>query len=116
MLPKRIGLLLTIGALLLILGGSPRAQVANTNYFHITTDATFTIKKGAGVLSSVCINSPAATETVTIFDNTAASGTVIAVITVFASTNPCFAYGVNFFTGLTVVTATAAGDITVAYQ
>lgn len=111
---KILGSLLTIIAVLLTSGAD--AQVAHTSYTHITTDTTTTVKGGAGVLASVCVNSPAATEVITIFDNIAASGTVIAVITVFASTNPCFYYNVNFLVGLTVLTATAAGDITIGYQ
>ena len=37
------------------------------------------------------------------------------VITIYASTNPCFTYDVNFTTGLTLVTATASSDLTVSY-
>jgi len=55
------------------------------------------------------------TETITIYDNTAASGTKIGTATVFAATNPCLTYDVNFTTGLTVVTATASSDLTVSY-
>lgn len=63
----------------------------------------------------VFAKAPAATETITIYDNTAASGTKIGTITVFASTNPCLTYDVNFTTGLTLVTATASSDLTVSY-
>jgi hypothetical protein len=38
------------------------------------------------------------------------------VITVFASTNPCFYYNVNFNVAMTVTTATTAGDITIGWQ
>jgi hypothetical protein len=108
-------LLATLAALCLQPATS-RAQVAHTSYQNITTDATTTIKSGAGVLASICVNTPAATETITIYDNTAASGAKIGTITVYASTNPCFYYNANFLVGLTIVTATAAGDITVGYQ
>ena len=47
--------------------------------------------------------------------NTAGSGTKIGTATIYASTNPCLTYDVNFATGLTIVTATASSDITVSY-
>jgi len=92
------------------------AQVAHTSYANITTDTTTLVKPGAGVLVSVCVNTPSATETITIYDGLTAAGTKIGTITVYASTNPCFPYNVNFLVGLTVVTGVAGGDITVAYQ
>ena len=105
---------------LLALSIFPRAvdaqAVAHVSYANITTDATTLVKSGAGKLVAVCVNTPAATETITLYDNTVASGTKIGTITVYASTNPCFYYGVSFLIGLTIVTATAAGDITVAYE
>lgn len=93
----------------------PTSVATGLGYKNITTDATTVVKSGVGVLHTVCVNTPAATETITIYDNTAASGTKIATITLFASTNPCFLFDVAFSTGLTVVTATAAGDITVSF-
>ena len=84
-------------------------------YLNITGQATTTVKSGSGILHTICVNTPAATETITIYDNTAASGTKIGTITVFASTNPCLTYDVNFTTGLTLVTATASSDLTVSY-
>jgi hypothetical protein len=95
---------------------SADAQVAHTSYLNITSKATTLVKSGAGVLVSVCVNTPNATETIAIYDGLTASGTLIGTITVYASTNPCFSYNVNFMTGLTIVTAVQAGDITVAYQ
>ena len=90
--------------------------IAAYKYNHITTDTTTVVKSGAGVLHNICVNTPTATETVTIYDNTAASGTVIAVLTSYASVPGCAELDVVFTTGLTIVTATAAGDITVAYM
>lgn len=97
--------------------GSPQLVIAAYKYLNITLAAptTTVVKSGGGILHTVCVNTPAATGTITIYDNTAASGTKIGTITVFASTNPCFTYDVNFATGLTIVTATAANDITVSY-
>ena len=86
-------------------------------YNNITTDTKTTVKSGAGVLHTITFNNPAATEVVTIFDNTAASGTKIGTITTPASPVPVtITYDVNFATGLTLLTATAAGDITVSFK
>jgi hypothetical protein len=96
--------------------GAPTYAVSAYNYKNITTDATFAaIKSGAGILHTICINTPAATETITVYDSLTATGTKIATITLYASTNPCFTYDANFTTGLTIVTATAAGDLTVSW-
>jgi hypothetical protein len=86
------------------------------SYKNITTDTTTTLKSGSGYLHTVCVNTPAATGTVTIYDNTAGSGTKIGAITSFASVPGCFTYDVAFWTGLTIVTATAAPDITVSFR
>jgi hypothetical protein len=86
-------------------------------YSNITTDTTTVVKSGAGVLHTVCFNTPLATEVTTIFDNTAASGTKIGTWTTPASpVASCILYDVAFTTGLTILTATAAGDITVSYR
>ena len=85
-------------------------------YANITTDTTTTLKSIPGYLHTVCVNTPAATGTITIYDNTAASGTKIGTITSYASTPRCFTYDVAFWTGLTIVTAVAAQDITVSFR
>lgn len=95
--------------------GSPQFVITAYKYLNITGQATTTVKSGSGILHTICVNTPAATETITIYDNTAASGTKIGIVTVFASTNPCLTYDVNFTTGLTLVTATASSDLTVSY-
>jgi hypothetical protein len=94
-------------------GGAAAGSFA---YKNITSDTTTTLKTGAGYLHTVCVNTPAATGTITIYDNTAASGTKIGTITSFASTVGCFTYDVAFWTGLTVVTATATPDVTVSFR
>lgn len=92
------------------------AQQPQFAYQNITTQATTAIKAGPGYLHAVCVNTPAATGTVTIYDNTAASGTKIGTITSFASVGGCFIYDVAFWTGLTIVTATASPDVTVSFR
>ena len=94
----------------------PLPVQASYNYTNITTDATTVVKASAGVLHSICVGTSAATETITVYDNTAGSGTKISTVTLYASTNPCLVYDVGFATGLTIVTATAAGDLTVSWR
>ena len=86
------------------------------SYSNITTDKTTTLKSTPGYLHTVCVNTPAATGTITAYDNTGASGTKIGTITSYASVPGCFTYDVAFWTGLTIVTATAAPDITVTFR
>src|SRR4051812_27926772 len=79
-------------------------------YRNITTTATTVVKSGAGWLHSVCINKPVASSVITLYDNTAGSGTVIATITLPATLlaeggNACEEFDIAFGTGLTIVTA-----------
>ena len=102
--------------------GSLSVEEGGRTFSHITAAAptATVVKSGAGHFGKLCINTPAATGVITVYDNTAASGTVIAVITqpaVLLSTQPvCLPYDVAFGTGLTVNTATAAQDLTVTYR
>jgi len=83
------------------------------NATNITTKTTTTVKSGAGFLEGITINKIGTTDTLTIYDNTAASGTVIGTITVQATT-PYYPYKARFSTGLTVVSGGGtAGDYTV---
>lgn len=95
--------------------GSPTVTLSAYKYLNITGQATTVVKSSSGVLHTICVNTPAATETITIYDNIVGSGTKIGTITVYASINPCLTYDVNFTTGLTLVTATASSDLTVSY-
>jgi hypothetical protein len=99
-----------------ILPAAPAAAQQLFSYQNITSDTTTTVKSRPGYLHTICVNTPAGTGTVTIYDNTAASGTKIGTITSFASVGGCFTYDVAFWTGLTIVTATAAPDITVSFR
>ena len=95
--------------------GTPQQTILAFKYTNITGQATTTVKSGSGVLHTICVNTAAATETITIYDNTAGSGTKIGTATVYASTNPCLTYDIYFATGLTIVTATASSDLTISY-
>lgn len=92
--------------------------VAGFNSTNIVAAAptTTAVKVGAGILHTITFNKPVATGVVTVYDNTAGSGTVLATITIPASPQPfTLTYDGVFATGLTIVTATAAQDITVSY-
>jgi len=85
-------------------------------YRNINASGTTTVKTGPGVLVSVTINNKGAGgHTITLYDNTAGSGTKIATIDGTANQVTLF-YNVGFTNGLTIVTsAGSAADITVAY-
>lgn len=91
---------------------------SNTNaYTNITAAATTVCKAGAGQLFVVNLQNMAAASTITIFDNTAGSGTKIATYTQGAAAlvSPVtMFYDLKFNTGLTVVT-TGTNDITVSF-
>lgn len=91
------------------------------SYTPITLAAptTTVVKSGAGFLHAIIINKATATGVITIYDNTAASGTIIATITQPAAvlaTSYVLPYNVSFATGLTIVTSAAAQDITVSWR
>jgi hypothetical protein len=92
-------------------------DLAGYQYKNITGDGTVTLKSAPGYLHTITFNSPTATEVVTIYDNTAGSGTKIATVTVPSSPQPVtLIYDVTFWAGLTITTATATSDITVSFR
>lgn len=99
------------------------ATTGGASFLNIAAgQATTTVKSGAGTLYAIVLNSAAtATNTTTVYDNTAASGTVIGRPAVTTATVPTtLTYGVTglaFATGLTIITATAnGGDMTIMYK
>lgn len=90
---------------------------AGYTYTHISTAATTMVKSGAGVLHLINVGTlGTVASTVTIYDNTAGSGTVIGVINSLTLSGG-FPYDVAFSTGLTIVTTgTAAPDVTVSWR
>jgi len=84
------------------------------NYTNITTATTTTVKTGRGVLVSIVLNAVNA-GIITVYDNTAGSGTKIATIAAGALEGTTFGYLCQFTTGLTIVTA-SADNITVVYS
>lgn len=85
------------------------------NYAHATTAQAGTILSPAScILHSVTINTPAA-QTLTLYDGTSASGTVIAAITNLTTISPnALLYDVQCKNGLFLV-STGTGDITVTF-
>lgn len=90
--------------------------IGGFNYKRITDAESATLKEGAGVLHTICLNLPVAGGTLTIYDSTTASGDIIAVITEPSGVVPySLRYDAEFKNGLTVVSTTDAQDITITY-
>lgn len=87
------------------------------SFTNISTSTTTTVKSGAGTLHLVTVNTlGTVASSATIYDNTAGSGTIIAIINTL-SLSGSFTYDIAFATGCTVVTTgTSAPNITVAYK
>lgn len=79
---------------------------------YISTATTTTVKSGPGRLHSIVIGETAA-GAITVYDNTAGSGTVIAVLKA-SVVEGTYTFNCKFTTGLTIVTA-GASKITVNY-
>jgi hypothetical protein len=86
---------------------------------YISTAATTTVKSGAGLLHAIVFGKRIANGVVTIYDNTAGSGTVLHVTTMGAAllSDPPLPviFDLTFATGLTIVTS-AAEFLTVVYR
>jgi hypothetical protein len=80
------------------------------------TVASTVIRTGPGKLAYVTIGTPITAGTITIYDNTAASGTVLALITCGATgtDSATKTYMINFQTGLTVATVGIGMDVTIS--
>jgi hypothetical protein len=86
-------------------------------YSHIASNTSVTIGTGPVFLHTLVINTPGSTETITLYDNSACSGTTIAIVTTPAVVGQTLIYDVQTTTGLCITTAgTTAGDYTVTYR
>lgn len=86
-------------------------------YVYIAAGTVSTqIKSATGTLVRVSINTKGASaNTITLYDNTACSGTIIAIID--GTSDRDHTYGLTFATGLCVKSTTGTGaDITVVYR
>jgi len=90
---------------------------ASSSYLHLNANGTTTVKSGAGVLRRIIINTRGGIiNTLTIYDNTTATGAVIGVVDT-VNAGGAFNYELDFTTGLTVVLAGGtAADITIIYE
>ncbi len=79
---------------------------------YISTATTTTVKSGAGVLHAITVTETAA-GTITVYDNTAGSGTIKAALKASIAEGT-YVFDITFATGLTIVTA-GASKITVSY-
>lgn len=80
----------TLASLLLVLSLSLGRDVSGQAHYracHISTQTTTTCKTGAGIFYGVVVNN-ANGATITIYDNTAASGTVLAIFTALNTNAP----------------------------
>jgi hypothetical protein len=87
-------------------------------YTNITTATTTTVKSGSGTLVRIVNNKKVASGVITIYDNTAGSGTKIGTITSPATlldNHQVYDFQVGFQTGLTIVTSQAE-DLTVVWR
>lgn len=86
---------------------------------NISTATTTTVKSGKGRLFKIQVNTAILSGVITIYDNTGASGTVIATVTnpatLLANQFQLDYAGLEFNTGLTIVT-TLVQNITVIYE
>lgn len=93
---------------------------ARGTYGRITTQTTTVVKSGSGELYGIVLETPVASAVVTVYDNTAGSGTVI-----FACTLPAALLNdgpisiqrwASFGTGLTIVTSGATMNVGYDYR
>lgn len=87
------------------------------SYSHISTSATTVIKASAGFIHAISVNTKGTVaSTITVYDNTAGSGTVVGVIDSL-NLSGAFVLDVSLLTGITIVTTgTVAPDLTVSWR
>lgn len=85
------------------------------NKTYITTQTTTLIKSGAGILHTITFNKPVSTGTCEL-DDAITQTNPFGIITSAATSVPVtLIYDVEFTAGLSITTAVAAQDITVAW-
>lgn len=82
----------------------------------LAAPTTTVIKTGAGILHSVTVTKPASTGTIKVDDAITDTNPMFGTITSPATLVPyTLIFDIAFTTGLTIITATAAQEITVTY-
>jgi hypothetical protein len=80
-------------------------------YFHIASAGNLPVASGPSELGIVNVNAGAASAVLTVYDNTAGSGTVVAVVD--ASVEGSYGYGVYCSRGIYAVLSGGNADCTV---
>jgi len=98
-------------------GTNAIGYLSGFSYAHISTATTTTVKSGAGVVHTICVNTlGTVASTITVDDALTATTPTIGVINSLTLLG-CQTFDVAFATGLTLVTTgTAAPDVTVSYR
>ena len=81
----------------------------------LAAPTTTLVKTGAGILHTITFNKPVATGVVTVYDALTATNAIATITTPTSPIPVTLTYDIAFATGLTIVSATAAQDITVSY-
>lgn len=90
--------------------------ITGSTYFHISGNAaTYVLKSNPGTLQKIIFNNTSGTS-ITIYDNSAASGKVIGIITTSSAALGSWEYNIPFSTGLTIVTTGNSLDATVVFE
>lgn len=97
----------------LILSNKRATESASNKFTYISTATTTAVKATSGVLEKIIVGTVGSSSTVTIYDNTAGSGTVIGVIN--SDSLGTYHFGGRFGTGLTIVTV-GTPKVTVVYR
>lgn len=92
------------------------ARAESNQYTYISSATTTQVKSGRGVLKRIVFNTPVASSTVTIYDETSGTSVIIGLVTNTTEVKPYrLDYDVKFTTGLKIVTS-GADKITVVWQ
>ena len=83
-------------------------------FSNITASATTTLCTGTCFLGSVIINTAGGAETITIYDNTTSTGTLVGTIAL-PTLGMSFPFNCMLKTGLTVKNVSTTGNFTVTY-
>lgn len=97
------------------LTGALRMIAVSYSYAHATVSAGTTVKATSGVLHSVTINTAVAAGVLTLFDNTTATGTTIAVVSI-ATFQGTLTFDISFLTGLSYIIVGATADVTITWR
>lgn len=96
---------------------TPYNAPVGVSYAHLAA-TTLLVKTGGGYFDGLVLNKITAAVTMTVYDGTSTSGTVIATIALpsTAATPLGVTFGVNYTTGLYMTLSAANADITVLYR